>query len=87
MDSMHVFGVDGRWLLAECLRIGSIVLAGFLLAHVFALFVGALGVEHLYGVRDTLVAVVRYTTLLTALLYVLAKGVDAGPAVGGQRAD
>ncbi|MFC4549514.1 MULTISPECIES: hypothetical protein [Halorussus] len=77
---MNAFGVDGRWLLAESLRIGSIVLVGFLLAHFLSEFIAAFGIELLYGVRSTLIAVLRYTALLTALLYAITKGVDASPA-------
>lgn len=77
---MNAFGVDGRWLLAESLRIGTIVLVGFLLAHVLDEAIGAFGIELLYGVRTTLVAVLRYTALLTAVLYAVRKGVDASPS-------
>ena len=81
---MNAFGVDGRWLLAESLRLGSIVLTGFLLAHLLTEAIGAFGIEHLYGVQPTLVAVIRYTALLTALLYAIATGIDASssPVVG-----
>jgi hypothetical protein len=72
-------GLDGRWLLAESLRIGSIVLVGFLLAHLLGVFIAAFGVDLLYGVQSTLVAVLRYSTLLTGLLYVLTRGVGTSP--------
>jgi hypothetical protein len=80
---MNVFGVDGRWLLAESLRIGSIVLVGFLLAHFLTEAIGAFAIELLYGVQGTLVAVIRYTALLTALLYTITKGVDAASSKPG----
>lgn len=66
--------VDTSWLLSESLTIGGIVLAGFLLAHLLGVVIGAVGLELLYGVEETLVAVVRYTTLLTALLYAISEG-------------
>lgn len=72
---MNRFGVDGRWLVTECLRVGCIVLIGFLSAHLLSLFIGAFGVELLYGIEGTLVAVIRYTTLLTAFLYAITKAV------------
>lgn len=80
---MNRSSVDGRWLLAESLRIGSIVLVGFLFSHLLSLFIGAFGVELLYGIEGTLVAVIRYTTLITALLYAITMAVDSqsSPAV------
>ncbi len=42
------FDIDGRWLLTESLRIGSVVLIGFLLAHFLNEFIAAFGVELLY---------------------------------------
>ena len=74
---MTGFGVDARWLFAEALRIGCIVLVGFLLAHLLGEAIGAFGVEFLYGVRGTLVSVLEFTTLLTALLYTVAASDDA----------
>jgi|AntRauMinimDraft_4_1070384.scaffolds.fasta_scaffold02512_2 pilus assembly protein TadC len=73
---MSVAQVNASWLLTESLRIGAIVLMGFLLAHLLGLFISAFGVELLYGVEDTLVAVIRYTTLITALLYAISRSVD-----------
>lgn len=72
--------VDASWLLTESLRIGAIVLMGFLLAHLLGLFIAAFGVELLYGVEDTLVAVIQYTTLITALLYTISKRADEPPS-------
>ncbi|MEE6210285.1 hypothetical protein U3A55_08965 [Salarchaeum sp. III] len=66
---------DALWLLTEGVRLGGIVLTGFLLAHVLDVGVGALGLELLYGIEATLVAVLEYTTLLTALLYAISRGV------------
>jgi len=73
---MSVSQVNVSWLLTESLRIGAIVLVGFLLAHLLGMFIGAFGVELLYGVKDTLVAVIRYTTLITVFLYAMSTGVD-----------
>ncbi|MBX0296807.1 hypothetical protein [Haloarcula nitratireducens] len=64
------------WLLTESLRIGAIVLLGFLLAHVLSLLIEGFAIELLYGIEGTLVTAIRYTTLLTALLYVVSKGVN-----------
>ncbi|GAA0656476.1 hypothetical protein [Salarchaeum japonicum] len=76
MSDTHV---DVSWLLTASIRIAAIVLTGFLLAHLFAVSVDALGVELLYGVEDTLVTVLEYTTLLTALLYTISTGVPTLP--------
>ncbi len=62
---------------AESARIGTIVLVEFLLAHLFALLVDGFAIELLYAIESTLLAVVRYTTLLTALLYTLSRAVTA----------
>jgi len=65
--------VDTSWLLIESLRIGVIVSVGFLFAHLFGEVILAVGIELLYGVKNTLVAVIRYTTLITAILYATMK--------------
>lgn len=74
---MRGLSVERRWLLAESLRLGSIVLVGFLLAHFLQEGIAAFGMELLYGVQPTLSAVLRAATLLTALLYVLTVGSDS----------
>lgn len=76
---MSTFSVDRRWLLGESRRIGSIVLAGFLVAHLIGELISAFGIGLLYGLQGTLVAVLQFTTLLTALLYVVTVGVDGPP--------
>lgn len=73
---MNRISVDVRWLLAESFQIGAIILTGFLLAHLLSLFIGGFGLELLYGIENTLVAVLRYTTLITALLYAATEAID-----------
>ena len=78
---MTGFGVNGRWLLAEALRIGTIVLVGFLLAHLLGEAFGAFGIGLLHGLQEMLVSVIQFTTLLTALLYSITTALDAGAVV------
>lgn len=74
---MSVRPVDPHWLFAHALRIAAILAVGFALAWVVAQAFGALSV--LSVLREWLpvsgiVDVIRLTTLLTALLYVVVQG-------------
>ncbi|WP_254537325.1 hypothetical protein [Halomarina litorea] len=75
---------DPEWLAAEAIRIGLIVLAGFLLAVLVGGFFGLLGNllgglsstvgQWFFGVGAFLSTVLRYTTLVTAVLYAVDRG-------------
>jgi len=68
---------DPEWLAAEAIRIALIILAGFLLAAVVGGFFGLLGdliANEIRSVGSFLATVIRYTTLVTALLYVVDRG-------------
>jgi hypothetical protein len=84
---MNRLGINSRWLLTESLRIGTILLFGFLLAHFLDEFIAAFGVELLFGVRSTLIAVIQNTTLLTGLLYAITKGIEASSSSVSHRGD
>ncbi|WP_227357103.1 hypothetical protein [Haladaptatus salinisoli] len=84
---MNRLGVNSRWLLTESLRIGTILLIGFLLAHFLDEFIAAFGIELLYGLRSTLTTVIQYTALLTGLLYTITKGIDASSSSAIHRGD
>jgi hypothetical protein len=74
---MSQTSVDPEWLVRHGLRMGTIIVTGLLLAHLLNRFVWAFGIEHLYGVRATLVSVIRYTTLGTAVLYAVRVGSES----------
>ncbi|SEW24659.1 hypothetical protein [Halobacterium jilantaiense] len=83
---MSTHSVDTSRLLTESRRIGAIVLVGFLLAHLLVAVVDTFMLDLLYGVKGLLAAVIRYTTLLTALCYVLASdgvGTPSAATPGG----
>ncbi len=84
---MNRLGINSQWLLTESLRIGTILLLGFLLAHFLDEFIAAFGIELLYGLRSTLIAVIQYTALLTGLLYVIMKGIDTSSSSAVHRGD
>jgi hypothetical protein len=74
---------DPEWLAAEAIRIGLIILAGFLLAAVVGGFFGLLGGLFgrpttvggwFFGLAAFLSTVIRYTTLATAVLYAVDRG-------------
>ncbi|MFC6836495.1 hypothetical protein [Halomarina ordinaria] len=63
--------VDTAWLAREAVRIAAILLAAFFLASVLAWLLGAPDVGAFDALADVLVPTVRYTGIVTAVLYAL----------------
>ncbi|WP_266080833.1 hypothetical protein [Haladaptatus caseinilyticus] len=84
---MNKLGINSQWLLTESLRVGTILLLGFLLAHFLDEFIAAFGIELLYGLRSTLITVIQNTALLTGLLYVITKGINTSSSSANHRGD
>lgn len=67
--------IDDRWVLDTSLRIGAIISLAFLAGAFLDEVIGAFALELLYGIGDELVAAIRYTGLVTAVAYAVARAV------------